>query len=86
MFINELAEFSSADDPKHIISAEHKRLVREYLRGLAEEERAHDPVALSTQLNLLLEGAIVEAHVSGNIESAKLAKAMAEVCANAAVD
>jgi hypothetical protein len=31
------------------------------------------------QLNLLLEGAIVDAYVSGHTDSAKMAKGMAEV-------
>ena len=31
MFINAAAEFSSEDDPNHIVCAEHKRLVRDYL-------------------------------------------------------
>ena len=79
MFINAAAEFSSHDDPNHIVSAEHKRLVRDYICGLAEQAGVVDSKALAGQLNLLLEGAIVEAHVSGNTEAAKLAKSMAAV-------
>ena len=77
MFINASAEFSAQDDPNHIISAEHKRLVRAYICELAEQAGARDPQALAGQLNLLVEGAIVEAHVSGNTEAATLAKSMA---------
>ena len=79
MFINASAEFASQDDPNHIVSAEHKRLVRDYIRELAERAGAPDPVALSIQLNLLVEGAIVEAHVSGNKQAATLARSMAAV-------
>ena len=79
MFINASAEYSSQEAPNHILSAEHKRLVREYIRGLAEQAGAIDPEALSRQLHLLLEGAIVEAHVSGNLDAASLAKSMATV-------
>ena len=79
MFINAAAEFSSQDDPNHIVCAEHKRLVRDYIRELAEQAGASDPQALAAQLNLLLEGAIVEAHVSGNTQAAKLARSMAAV-------
>jgi AcrR family transcriptional regulator len=79
MFINAAAEFSSHDDPNHIVCAEHKRLVRDYIRELAEQAGARDPQALATQLNLLLDGAIVEAHVSGNTQAAKLARSMAVV-------
>jgi hypothetical protein len=79
MFINASAEFSAQDDPCHIISAEHKRLMRDYIRGQAELAGIKDPVLLAKQLNLLLEGAIVDAHVSGNKDSALMAKEMATV-------
>lgn len=78
MFINASAEFAAQDDPIHMISAEHKRLMRDYIREIAVEANANDPQHLAAQLNLLLEGAIVEAHVSGNRDSAKLAKSIAK--------
>ena len=77
MFINASAEFTAQDDPIHMISAEHKRLMRDYIRELAVVAKANNPEQLAAQLNLLLEGAIVEAHVSGNKDSAKLAKSIA---------
>ena len=86
MFINASAEFSSHEDPKHIVSAEHKRLVRLYIRDLAEQAGAREPEVLAGQLNLLLEGAIVDAYVSGNKNAAMLAKTMAMVFVNQAVD
>lgn len=86
MFINAAAEFSARDNPNHIVCAEHKRLVRDYIRQLAAEAGALDPQALASQLNLLLEGAIVEAYVSGNTQAAKLAKSMAMVFINRALD
>ncbi len=79
MFINASAEFSSHDDPCHVISAEHKRLVRDYIREQAEQAGVKDSDLLAKQLSLLLEGAIVDAHVSGNKESALMAKSMAAV-------
>jgi AcrR family transcriptional regulator len=79
MFINASAEFSSHDDPCHVISAEHKRLVRDYISGQAEQAGVKDSDLLAKQLSLLLEGAIVDAHVSGNKESALMAKSMAAV-------
>ena len=79
MFINAAAEFSPQQDPNHMISAEHKRLVRDYIRSLAEQAGVNNAEVLSKQLNLLLEGAIVDAHVSGNSEAAIVAKTMASV-------
>jgi AcrR family transcriptional regulator len=79
MFINAAAEFSCHDNPNHMVSAQHKRLVRDYIRTLAEQAGAQDPQKLAQQLNLLLEGAIVDAHVSGNKQAAIIAKSMASV-------
>ena len=86
MFINAAAEFSEADNPCHIISAEHKRLVCDYIRGLAAAAGASDPDELAKQINLLIEGAIVDAHVCGNRRAAERAKRMAEVFINLALE
>ena len=56
MFINAAAEFTAQDDAGHIFSVEHKRLMHEYIKGLAERARAQDPALLAWQLNLLIEG------------------------------
>lgn len=82
MFINAAAEFSSHQDPGHILCAEHKRLVRNYISDTAKEAGAKNFNALANKLNILLEGAIVEAHVSGNKNAALLAKEMAKVFIN----
>jgi hypothetical protein len=79
MFINASAEFSSHNDPRHVISAEHKRLVRDYIHGQAEQAGVKNSDLLAKQLSLLLEGVIVDAHISGNKESALMAKSMAVV-------
>lgn len=82
MFINASAEYSDADSPSHILCAEHKRLVREYIRDLAVQAEMNNPEELSQQLNLLIEGAIVDAHVSGNKEAAEQAKQVASMLIN----
>ncbi|NKB23025.1 MAG: TetR family transcriptional regulator [Kiritimatiellae bacterium] len=84
MFINASAEFSESDHPCHILCAEHKRLVREYLRDLAVQAEAQAPEELSKQLNLLIEGATVEAHVCGDHDAASPAKRIAEMLLNQA--
>ena len=84
MFINAAAEFPDAADPCRILSAEHKRLVCDYIRGLAEQAGAKDPGELSKQLNLLIEGAIVCAYVGADKGAAERAKTMAKVFLNQA--
>jgi len=79
MFINASAEFSDAAHPSHVLCSEHKYLIREYIKSLAIDAKAKKPEVLSLQLNLLIEGAIVEAHVSGDKNSALRAKEMATI-------
>jgi len=79
MFINASAEFSGSDNPNHMVCAEHKRLVRDYIKTLAEQAGAKDPEELANQLNMIIEGAIVNAHVEGNKDAAKRAKKMGAV-------
>ncbi|MCH8846441.1 MAG: TetR/AcrR family transcriptional regulator [Proteobacteria bacterium] len=82
MFINASAEYSETNNPSHILCAEHKRLVREYIRDLAVQAEMGNPEELSQQLNLLIEGAIVDAHVSGNKDAADQAKKIALILVN----
>jgi len=86
MFINASAEFSALNDPIHLFSAEHKRLIRDYIRELGEQAGVRNPSELAGQLNLLLEGAIVEAHVSGNTQAAQTAKKIAQIIVDNAFD
>lgn len=86
MFINAAAEFPDVQDPCRIVSAEHKRLVCEYIRGLAEQAGAKDPDGLSKQLNLLIEGAIVCTYVGADYEAAGRAKEMAKIFLQNALD
>ena len=79
MFINASAEFTDADNPCHVVAAEHMRLMLDYIVDLAEKAEAKDPKELAGQLFLLIEGAIVQAHVSGDKAAAMKAKKMAMV-------
>jgi AcrR family transcriptional regulator len=85
MFINAAAEFSTADSLPRRVAADHKLEVLRYLRGLCESAGLKEPEDLAEQLNLLLEGAIVVARVTGQVvdggrnpgAAARLAKSMA---------
>jgi len=70
-FINACGEFAAADHPVHQLAARHVNAVRDYLQRLAEEHGADDPQVLADQLALLIEGAIVVAHVAQRKEIAK---------------
>ena len=78
MFINASAEFADPADPIHAAAAEHKRLVCDYVRELATAAGAADPDTLAQRLMLLMEGAIVMAHVCGDTGAAARAKSAAD--------
>jgi len=79
IFINASAEYSDPEHSSRIFCAEHKRLMRDYIHGIAVEAGAEDPKELSKQLNLLIQGSIVNAHVEGDRHAACIAKEMAQV-------
>lgn len=69
MFINASAEFEDPTHPIRHFAAEHKNTVRRYLLDRCRLISAQDPDALAHQLNLLIEGAIVTAHVVARVNN-----------------
>jgi AcrR family transcriptional regulator len=78
-FINATAEFGERGDSIRGSCAEHKRLVLDYMEKLAADAGAPDPAELAFALNLLAEGAIVSAQVTGKMDAASKAKRAAEI-------
>ena len=78
LFINASAEFNDIAHPCHIACAEHKRLVCDYITELATAAGAQKPKELAKQLDLLIEGAIVNAHIQGDLWAAERAKPIAQ--------
>ena len=85
MFINAAAEFSDKNPEIHGLSCEHKQQVLSHLTDLARAAGAPDPQSLAFQLNLLMEGAIVMAHVCTDKDAARKAKVAAETILEAAL-
>lgn len=77
-FINAAAEYEDSNSSVRSTCAEHKRLMRGYIRGLAEQAGVKNAEQLSEQLNLLIEGAITNAYVCHDTTSALTAKNVAE--------
>lgn len=77
MFINASAEYNDCDSPMRRVAAEHKLGVIRYLRELAQGGEADDPEDLAQRLNLLLEGAIVHAHVVCSVPNNELTRTQA---------
>ncbi|SDZ19638.1 transcriptional regulator, TetR family [Jannaschia faecimaris] len=84
MFIKAVSEFQNPEDPIHIQSATHKRMLLEFVQGIAAQARVTDPGTLARQLMLLKEGAIVTAVMQGEAKVAADAKAAARILIAAA--
>lgn len=77
-FIKAVAEFPQAEARPHQVAAAHKSRIYQLLESLLKELAIRQPGVLARQLELLIEGAIVSAHVHGRPEAAKDARAAAE--------
>lgn len=85
MFQKAAADYPDAQDPIHAMAAEHKRLLRIFLEGLAREAGAPDPAELAAQLQLLIDGAISQAQICGGSEAAVEARRAADILIATAV-
>ena len=78
-FIKASSEYLDREDPIHSTSAEHNRLMRSFIRGLAIKADAPDPEALARELLVIKEGAIVLAHLLDPSEAAADARRAAKI-------
>jgi AcrR family transcriptional regulator len=88
IFVNVAMEFPLPHEPAHVAAAQSKRAVEEIVYELAVEAAAKDPRALAKELCLIMEGAYVTRHVTGDRETVDIARklgalAIAEQCPKA---
>lgn len=74
IFINVAVEFPLRHDPAHVAAAHHKQAMEEIVRELAREAGAKQPKLLAEEITLLMEGAYVTAHVTGEMRFAEVGK------------
>lgn len=72
-FINAVAEHDKRDDRLRQIALAHKKEVLDTLARLAGEAGSTDPEGLAHQLGLLIDGAIVAAMITQDVNVARLA-------------
>jgi AcrR family transcriptional regulator len=65
-FVRASVEYPDPQHPVHRAARDHKEMIRSYLRGLASDVGARNPVPLAEQLYLLFEGAITAAQLYGD--------------------
>lgn len=76
-FISAAGEYGERHSPVFHEAALHKRLVVAYFEELARSAGLNAPQQLAEEINLLHEGAIAVAHVTGDPNAAARAKAVA---------
>lgn len=83
-FIKASGEYAQADDAIHAYAASHKEAVRNVLESQLPIANKNKAALLADQLMILVEGAIISAHVRGDKNAARNAKNAAEILLNAA--
>jgi AcrR family transcriptional regulator len=83
IFVNVAMEFPLPHEPAHIAAANSKRAIEEIVYGLAIEAGASDPRALAKELCLVMEGAYVTRQVTGDKQTVKMARRIAELLVKA---
>ncbi len=78
-FVNAIAELSDADHPGTKLAVAYKEQRRLWLRDALAGANVADPEALSTQIAILVEGAIIAALIRGDPGMARTAKEAARV-------
>ena len=77
LFTKAACEFSDSDNKCKTISREAKRLVKQAIHQLVLDTGAADPSRLTDQLNLLIQGATVQAQVAEDWSAIGVAKEIA---------
>jgi AcrR family transcriptional regulator len=79
IFVNVSMEFPLPHEPAHMAAARSKRAVEEIVYELAAAAGAKDPRALAKELCLIMEGAYVTRHVTGDKQAVVIARKLAQL-------
>jgi AcrR family transcriptional regulator len=78
VFVNASIEFPLPHEPAHVAAARSKAAFERLIREIAARAGADDPAALAQELMLVMEGAYVTRHVSGNRQTIDIARRLGE--------
>jgi AcrR family transcriptional regulator len=78
LFVNVAMEFPLQHEPAHRAAAEHKRAIEALVGELAAQAGAAEPAALAQELCLVMEGAYVTRHVTGDAGAASVGRRIAD--------
>ena len=78
LFVNVAIEFPLPHEPAHMAAANSKRAIEEIVCEIAAAGGVAQPRALAEELCLIMEGAYVTRHVTGNPATIHIARRLAE--------
>ena len=79
IFVNVAMEFPLPHEPAHIAASQNKQAIEEILKVISEEAGADEPRLLAQELCLIMEGAYVTRHVTGNKNTVDIARRIADL-------
>jgi AcrR family transcriptional regulator len=83
IFVNVAMEFPLQHEPAHVAAAQSKQAIEDIVHDIAAEAGAGNPRALARELCLIMEGAYVTRHVTGNKETVNIARRVADLVISA---
>jgi hypothetical protein len=84
IFVNVAMEFPLPHEPAHVAAAQNKKAIEDFVYELALGAGACDPRSLARELCLIMEGAYVTRHVTGNKRTVDIARRVAALVVDAA--
>jgi len=78
VFVNVAIEFPLPHEPAHQIAADSKAAIQTVVTEIAARAGAAEPLALAQELCLIMEGAYVTRHVTGDTATIAIARRLAE--------
>ncbi len=79
IFVNAAMEFPLQHEPAHVAAAASKQAIEDIVSNMAEEAGAANPRSLARELCLIMEGAYVTRHVTGNKRTVDIARRVADL-------
>ena len=83
IFVNVAMEYPLPHEPAHVAAAQHKQAIEEIVCELAVSAGVAEPQTLAQQLCLIMEGAYVTRQVTGNKQTAEIARRLADLAIDA---
>jgi AcrR family transcriptional regulator len=83
IFVNASIEFPPLHEPAHAAAAQHKRDIEEIIHEIAARAGAADPRAMAGEICLIMEGAYITRHITGDPQTIDIARRVAEMVINA---